>query len=96
MNGTAVATTTVTVAANSIKVTVTNTGEGECCDFFARFVGKVGPTQIFPGESRTFDVPPGSTFQASCSTSFGQGQVFHEQVVNNSTTISLDGGNQCG
>lgn len=94
VNSVAVATTTVQVVANSIKVTVTNTSF-ECCSFFARFVGKIGPTQIFPGESKTFDVPPGSTFQASCTTSFGQGQVFHEQVVNSSTTISLNGG-QCG
>ena len=94
LNGVAVATTTVQVVANSIKVTVTNTGNG-CCSFFARFVGKIGPTEIFAGESKTFDVPPGSTFQAACTSSFGQGQVFHEQVVNSSTTISLNGGG-CG
>jgi hypothetical protein len=91
LNGVAVATTTVTVRdSGTIQVTVRNSAEFSCCDFFFRFVGVVGTTQLSAGESRTFQVPPGTTFQAACGTSFA-GFLLDERVVNTSTTISIDG-----
>jgi hypothetical protein len=108
VNGVDSLTTNVVVEANTISVRVENVPTEQlrkrlpqnrirlaqgCCPFFARFVGVVGPTEILRDDSKTFEVPPGSVFQASCTTNFTY--PFYEETVNNSKTISLDG-SQCG
>jgi hypothetical protein len=65
-----------------------------CCPFFVRFVGQIGTTQITRDETRSFQVPSGTLFQASCTTSFTRG-LLHEETVTQSKTIVLDGAN-CG
>jgi hypothetical protein len=65
-----------------------------CCPFFVRFVGHVGTTQISRDETRSFQVPSGTLFQASCTTSFTRG-LLDEETVTKSKTIVLDGAS-CG